>query len=682
MSSEREPDMSEDEGPNDLILTEEQEENSAGDDEEEEEEEGEEGDEEEGDEEGDEDAGGSEEEIEISEDSDEKSTEDSEYESDMPFDPEADLSERYGRHVRQAARPQGLFPHPLDGLESYRNTMPYREQYLRAFSATVREKLDWTEKIKDRSLFVKWVKEANEQDMLASDHAVLTWTPEDIRFSYQELENSYKPFVEAMREKGVPIEPDVDCVWKSDGLIDEELRKQLIDAVATLENVPEEQKDWHPGSNQKVLDLVHPSLWPIVYGRSMSITSQKPIESPLVKDSDPEGYSKKFCWLPSEFEVSTDGTETKIASYINNLSSPEQKTLVYPIIEKIFTKFVPLFNHVLGDLAVKKHQFEKVHADVGHDNWDENMRKLNVEKHEELFDRVLNQFAKSEPMDIDLEAAAEPRKQHYGEEETESEKESLKNDDDNIYYYEVREMGSIRPNAAWEPPKISEEFRLEGKTAKVIVKLANIVLTPEDPVYRGGSWHVEAMLNERIIATGIYYYAQENVTESKLGFRQTLIDIPDYTRVVQYSDWPIVHNMNQDGKAVQRVGSIVTKENRAIAFPNVYQHRVQSFKLADPTKPGYRKILVFFLCDPSGGHDIPTTRTVLPQQPEHSGEFEDALREGPMGKMPEDVFRLIMEELPPPITRAEAEKYRKALMKERASYMGKTAMVKGVSYSL
>ncbi len=40
----------------------------------------------------------------------------------------------------------------------------------------------------------------------------------------------------------------------------------------------------------------------------------------------------------------------------------------------------------------------------------------------------------------------------------------------------------------------------------VIVKLANIVLTPEKPRYEGGSWHVEGMMNERIVSSGIYYY--------------------------------------------------------------------------------------------------------------------------------------------------------------------------------
>jgi len=42
----------------------------------------------------------------------------------------------------------------------------------------------------------------------------------------------------------------------------------------------------------------------------------------------------------------------------------------------------------------------------------------------------------------------------------------------------------------------------------VIVKLANIALTPERPDKNGGAWHVEGMGNEAIVATVIYYFSQ------------------------------------------------------------------------------------------------------------------------------------------------------------------------------
>jgi len=50
-------------------------------------------------------------------------------------------------------------------------------------------------------------------------------------------------------------------VVKSDTIIPAELQEQLKAATAVLENIPESRKDWHPGSEGKVLDLV-------VYGYS------------------------------------------------------------------------------------------------------------------------------------------------------------------------------------------------------------------------------------------------------------------------------------------------------------------------------------------------------------------------------------------------------------------------------
>ncbi|GIJ97934.1 hypothetical protein Aspvir_000040 [Aspergillus viridinutans] len=69
-----------------------------------------------------------------------------------------------------------------------------------------------------------------------------------------------------------------------------------------------------------------------------------------------------------------------------------------------------------------------------------------------------------------------------------------------------------------EVPEEQKDYH-PGTDNKVIVKLANIKLTPEKPEYEGGSWHIEGQLNEHICATAIYYYDGENITESTLTFR-------------------------------------------------------------------------------------------------------------------------------------------------------------------
>ena len=58
------------------------------------------------------------------------------------------------------------------------------------------------------------------------------------------------------------------------------------------------------------------------------------------------------------------------------------------------------------------------------------------------------------------------------------------------------------------------------KGLQVIVKLASIELTPDNPEYEGGNWHIEGMLNEHIAATSIFYYDVENTTKSCISFLQ------------------------------------------------------------------------------------------------------------------------------------------------------------------
>uniref|UniRef100_K3X3G1 DUF4246 domain-containing protein n=1 Tax=Globisporangium ultimum (strain ATCC 200006 / CBS 805.95 / DAOM BR144) TaxID=431595 RepID=K3X3G1_GLOUD len=62
---------------------------------------------------------------------------------------------------------------------------------------------------------------------------------------------------------------------------------------------------------------------------------------------------------------------------------------------------------------------------------------------------------------------------------------------------------------------------------------------------------------------------------------------------------------------VQQLGSVLAMENRCIVFPNLLQHKVEPFELADSTKPGCRKILAFFLVGPE--KQIPSTSVIPPQ---------------------------------------------------------------------
>ena len=127
---------------------------------------------------------------------------------------------------------------------------------------------------------------------------------------------------------------------------------------------------------------------------------------------------------------------------------------------------------------------------------------------------------------------------------------------------------------------------------------------------------------------------------------------------------------------LQDVGDVVSKTHRCVAFPNLYQHQVQPFHPEDPTRPGHRKILVFFLVDPT--QRVPSATGVAPQQREwvaeamHNADANSASR-----RLPVEIT-IISEENDGTMTRREAEEYREKLMAERTVFTENTEDYFGV----
>jgi hypothetical protein len=121
--------------------------------------------------------------------------------------------------------------------------------------------------------------------------------------------------------------------------------------------------------------------------------------------------------------------------------------------------------------------------------------------------------------------------------------------------------------------------------------------------------------NEHICATALYYYDCSNITESRLAFRQqsSTDEAHDMSYPQSVHGWlEEVFGCRNEEAAVQEVGSVLCKEGRLLAFPNILQHQVQPFELVDKTKKGHRKILALFLVDP--GIRVISTANVPPQQ--------------------------------------------------------------------
>ncbi|KAJ1953732.1 hypothetical protein GGI12_005955, partial [Dipsacomyces acuminosporus] len=221
------------------------------------------------------------------------------------------------------------------------------EKRIVQMSSAIRNKPQWFEKMNDQEIRQRWTNEAKAQSL----------TDKEIDYVFDEL-----AYYASLRVPGSDVElSGVEGVWISDSLVEKEALMELKDYAAILENVPEKHKDYHPNSNNQVLNLIHPSLFPLIYRKSSFLST--PIPSPeaavrlatfgkfpgsakewkkqldesfMNKDGEPmfcvpEQFaafshgqqlptfvSDEFCWLPTEFSVDKDGKAT-IDSYINNL---------------------------------------------------------------------------------------------------------------------------------------------------------------------------------------------------------------------------------------------------------------------------------------------------------------------------------------------------------------------------
>ncbi|MGW1268716.1 DUF4246 domain-containing protein [Streptomyces sp. NPDC002491] len=452
------------------------------------------------------------------------------------------------------------FPLPFHASGSMALAKPrtLREVQMMQCSSLIRAKPQWFLKVNDADIVARWTREAVDQGL----------TEAQVRYVLAELRH-----YAALRDARTGVEVSaVDGVWQSDALVDDGLRSRLREAVRVLEQVPEAEQDWHPGSDGQVLDLVHPSMFCLV--REVSGAPEQAWQNPTNSYSKHE-FSERFQWLPTDVDVSDDGHVT-FRSYVNNVH-PETHRELAAVLPDLFARLRPLFENVLTDLRHPR----PLRIEVDPYGW--------YDSEPEYPDRAAYPDAGSY---ADAREAWTEAHEHWWE-----------------------NRRPIVPDApAFTPPEspdASARVDLRGRRLQVIVKLAAIHLTPDKPEYPGGSWHVEGMMNERIVSTGIYYWDSENITDSRLSFRAALDD-PHYE---QNDDNGLreVFGLEDEDALNQPLGSASTPAGRCLAFPNVLQHRVGSFRLTDAARPGHRKILAFFLVDPS--QTIVSTSDVPPQQP-------------------------------------------------------------------
>ncbi|KAB8235263.1 DUF4246 domain-containing protein [Aspergillus alliaceus] len=553
-----------------------------------------------------------------------------------------------------------LFPNALDygdiDYGSVDHLHVHREILMMRVMNTITDKPGWEKKVFDEAITSKW-----REEIAQSGQDV---TPKMMDYIMKELQ--WK--VDAFKKTGMIPVYDTGVV-KSDTAVPEEVQRALKEAVAPFEDVPDEQKDYHPGSDMKVVDLIHPSLFPVIYGRTRilpdrtiglddclgSVGQGDLLPVPPEDEAKIEGYSsraygwrrweadtlrpfsRRFQWLPCDVKFSDQDSGCRIDSYINNVH-PSQHRDLYHAVEKIIARTIPLWNKTLASTNTRRQHRRISYGDVEYLPYSAPEPEENESTDMHEYYEAHTAWSRSRPV-------------------------------------KLPEPGEFTPPETNPDDELDLRKKFHEKGLQVIVKLANIELTPEKPEYDGGAWHVEGQLNERICATAIYYYDSENITESTLAFRQRadrdeLSDVSyeqDRHEFIYhvYGFGPEV-DTNNDTQVTQDLGSVVCREGRLLTFPNILQHRVSPFVLADRSKPGHRKILALFLVDPH--LRVISSANVPPQQENWGKEKRELVTEMLARRLPLELQEMVSEDISyPSISMKEAKEYREQLMEERSA---------------
>ncbi|KAK6091505.1 hypothetical protein MT418_008013 [Batrachochytrium dendrobatidis] len=417
-----------------------------------------------------------------------------------------------------------------------------------------------------------WIDITNQHivEQWRADSLAQNISPSTFNLALGQLEFFVKQFVCSGSDGfGTIVPGPVELTYILDNGIPDNVYTRLMTNVSDIEH----------GSNhntgQMVHNLIDASMYSVVYGQTMiaplsirlKYTTMVPcdilLSTRLVSDTpiingNPKFISHKFQCLPSEFRVEWDGSVT-INSYINNLN-PIWHRDMYKCIAKIFKCFVPMF--------------------------------------ESLF-RTMDPMFKY----IDIHNGTKG-----SEPSSQSSRGGMESDTRVIRPVYVPTL----PEHFESSYELAKPVSLRGRNLQVIVKLINIQLTPSKPKYDEGNWHIEGPINESIVATGLYYYDVENITTPELDYREAVDRFDRQKASNMY--WKDVYGIDQESPQNQYIGLLEVSNGRCVVYPNRYQHKEQSFELANLTQPGHCKILTFFVVNPF--RRIVSTAHVAPQQPQ------------------------------------------------------------------
>ncbi|KAH3913763.1 hypothetical protein HBI56_079360 [Parastagonospora nodorum] len=567
------------------------------------------------------------------------------------------------------------YPHGAinDGNGTESELLYVRELAMMNIMDKLTDKPDWHKKVFDEEIVAKWRKEAlaiPDEELYKLAHSGGEKMPENIL-----NENTVDCCIKELRSKAkyfeqtgiVPTMEACASIAKSDTLVTQELHEALRRAFDQLKLDQQASPDWHPNSQDMVQDLVHPSMYPLVFGRTRAFPEECvgvedaiktwagkgtiiPKEEELPSDDNQrrglwnrevDHYSSNYQWLPANVAFQDDGS-VKLTSYINNLH-PNKYPEIYRTIEKLVETTLPLWDQCLSQdegtsrrcagrtcprLALVDNPDDECEANWIPDNMDA-----------------------CADLEVDEDALEEEGYYPYDDDEDGEQLKEYK-------WRVVRKPKLPEPvfkeieYAPKEGTRLIDRFKETG--LQIIVKMASIELDPQKAEFPTGSWHVEGQLNEHICGTALYYLDSENITDNNLSFRMlTSEDLgydSEYAVGQQSYSWMesvFGTSLGSGGgdACLQNYGSVQTRQGRLLAFPNTFQHQVSSFKLIDPAKPGHRRFIALWLVDPH--MRIISTANVPPQQMSWYAEnllgTTAVARKQALAKLPAELVAILQE---------------------------------------
>lgn len=205
-----------------------------------------------------------------------------------------------------------------------------------------------------------------------------------------------------------------------------------------------------------------------------------------------------------------------------------------------------------------------------------------------------------------------------------------------------------------------------------ILQIRDINLTAENPEYHVEDWQVQGQSNERICATAAYTYSTTNLSSTSpptIAFRRRVNSeeaIAAKGEVTKPPFLPEIYGAKHGDPVLQTVGQVSLRESRLVMLPNVFQTRLQSFGLENPSKPGRCRILLLHLIDPN--RRMLSTSNVPCQRRDW---WAKSVRTtcARFRTLPEEIFRHIIEQVEDfPISTEEGERIRKNFKEERGAF--------------